>query len=329
VVDGMRVALTGATGFLGRALARALAQQGVDLHVLCRRTSDRSPLDGMAVTFHEGDVTIPESLHELVAGAEWIIHAAGQLGRATVPERAYQRLNVEGTRHVMAAALTTGDGPRVLHLSSPGVLGPTGSHPATEGAPYAPSSPYERSKAAAEQVALEFSERGLPVVIARPGFIYGPGDRHVLGMFRAVRRGRYFYIGGGRALCQPTFIDDAVAGMLACMSRGRAGEVYHLAGPRALTFREMGETIAAALGVSPPRLSLPRWPVMIGAAGLEIASRLTGREPPLSRTGVAFFSEDRVYSWEKARLELEYAPQHDLEDGVRCTVAWYRDRGWL
>lgn len=325
----MRAFITGATGFLGGALARALAQEGVEIHALRRPSADRRALEDVAITWHEGDVTVPQSLSGVLRGAEWIIHAAGRLGRAGVPDEAYRALNVDGTRNVMAAALATGSRPRVLHLSSPGVLGPTGREPVEEDAPFAASNPYERSKAAAELVALEFAAKGLPVVVARPGFIYGPGDRHVLGLFRAIQRGRFLYIGGGRHLCQPTYVADAVAGMLACLRRGRAGEVYHLAGPRPLTFRELGETIAAGLGVAPPRWNLPRWLAMLGATGLEALARVTGRAPPLSRTGAAFFSENRVFSWQKAHRELGYLPGYDLANGVLLTAAWYRRHGWL
>jgi nucleoside-diphosphate-sugar epimerase len=325
----MRVLITGATGFLGGALARALAREGAEIHALARPTADRSALHGVAVTWHEGDVIVPETLSGVMAGVAWIVHAAGRLGQAGVPEGVYHRLHVDGTRNVMAAALATGSQSRVLYVSSPGVLGPITGSPAAEEAPFAPSNPYERSKAAAERVALEFAARGLPVLICRPEFVYGPGDRHVLGLFQAVRRGQFFYIDGGRHLCHPTFVADAVAGMLLCLRCGRSGEIYHLAGPRPATFRELGETIATALGVRPPWVSLPRWSAMLGASGFEVLGRLSGRRPPLSRTGVAFFSEDRLYSWQKAHEELGYTPEYDLATGVAHAVAWYRQQGWL
>jgi len=325
----VRVFITGATGFLGGALARALAREGAEVHALARPSADRHVLEGETVTWHEGDVTAPTSLNDAMAGAAWIIHAAGRLGQAGVPDEVYHRLHVDGTRNVMAAALATGSQPRVLHVSSPGVLGPNTGGPATEDAPYAPNNPYERSKAAGEQVALEFASRGLAVVICRPGFVYGPGDRHVLGLFQAVRHGRFFFIDGGRHFCHPTFIADVVVGMVLCLRCGRSGATYHLAGPRPVTFRELGESIAAALGVRPPRMSLPRRSAMLGALGLEALGRVSGWKPPLSRTRVAFFSEDRQYSWLRAHEELGYTPEYDLATGVARTIAWYRQQGWL
>ena len=217
----------------------------------------------------------------------------------------------------------------MLHVSSCGVLGPIVGDPATEDTPLVPSNEYERSKAAAENVARDFVTRGLEVVIARPEFVYGPGDRHVLGLFRAIRRGHFFYINGGSYSCHPTFIGDVVEGMLLCLSRGRSGEAYHITGARPVTFREFGDTIAHALGVRPPSLSLPKWSASLGAAGLEAFGRLFAFAPPLSRSAVEFFTSDRRFSWQKAHNELGYSPRSDLEAGVDQTVQWYRERGWL
>jgi len=328
-LKGMRVFITGATGFLGGAVTRALALQGAEIHVVSRPTADRSALNAAVARWHDGDVTEPASLNSIFADAQCIIHAAGKLGQAGVPEQVYSRVHVEGTRNVLAAAAAAKTRPRVLHVSSPGVLGPITGEPATEDAPCRPTNPYERTKAAAEQVARQFATQGLPVVIARPEFIYGPGDRHVLRLYQAIDRRRFFYIDGGRHFCHPTFIDDAVQGMLLCLSRGKPGEVYHIAGPRPVTFRELGETIATNLGVRPPSMSLPRWLALTGAIGLEGLAALTGRTPPLSRTGVAFFSEDRRFSWNKSHNELGYTPQYDFPAGVARTVAWYRQQGWL
>ena len=130
-------------------------------------------------------------------------------------------------------------------------------------------------------------------------------------------------------MCHPTFIDDAVDGMLRCLEQGKPGEIYHITGPRPVTFRELATTIAAALDVPPPRLHVPRNLAIVGASGFEVLGKIMRKSPPLSRTGVAFFSEDRRFSWAKAERELSYRPQYDLKTGVEATIAWYRREGYL
>ena len=335
----MKIAITGVTGFVGGAMAGALAAEGHEIVGVARPLSTKKIGHGLVtkghlqintdmISWREGDVTDPASLRGVFDGVDWLIHAAGMLGQAGIPQDAYFRLHEDGTAYVLAEAARA-QVKRVLYVSSPGVLGPISGPPADETAPLAPSNPYERSKAAAERVALKFAQEGLPVVIARPEFIYGPGDLHVLGLYKAVGNGRFFTIGGGHHTCHPTYIDDAVTGMIAALKNGRAGDIYHITGPEPVAFRELGETIAEALNVSAPRINLPRWLAWLGAVGLELLFGAIGRQPPLSRTGVAFFSEDRRFSWQKAHLHLSYTPQFDLKRGVTATVNWYQEQGLL
>lgn len=322
------IAITGATGFIGGSLARALAAQGHDMVALARPSAARDHLSDLPITWVSGDVTDRDSLRGKFDGADWLIHAAGMLGRAGVPDQEYLTLHERGTLNVLAEAETAVIS-RILYVSSPGVLGPVAGPPADETAPLAPSNAYERSKAAAEQAARVFARGGLPVVIARPEFVYGPGDVHVLGLFKAVRDGRFFTIDGGSHTCHPTYINDAVNGMLLALQNGRPGEIYHITGPKPVTFRELGTTISAALDAPPSRWDLPKPLAMAGAAGLELLAKIIRRQPPLSRTGVAFFSEDRRFSWQKAHDELGYTPEFDLPTGVAATVAWYREHDLL
>lgn len=324
----MKVVVTGATGFVGGALVRALLDEGHEVVGVKRPSSSPPTLQSPNLTWVTGDIIDPASLHGVFDGADWLVHAAGMLGQAGVPERAYFELHEQGANNVLTEAKKAGVG-RVLYVSSPGVLGPISGPPADETAPLAPSNPYERSKAAAEQVAQTYAGAGLPLIIARPEFIYGPTDLHVLGLFRAVRDGRFFTINGGHHTCHPTYIDDAVTGLLLALQNGRSGQIYHITGPKPVTFRELGQTLAAALGVPAPRLNLPRGLAWLGAAGLELGLGLINKPPPLSRTGVAFFSEDRRFSWQKAHHELGYTPQFDLERGAVETVAWYRENGLI
>lgn len=320
------VAITGAAGFIGTALTQAILASGGRVRAMARPGSSSERLQAAGVTWTEADVTRPESLRGYFNGVDAVIHAAGMLGQAGVPESEYFRLHRNGTENVLAEIARSGEQPRVLYISSPGVLGPISGSPADETTPLAPSNPYERSKAAAEEVAQRYAAQGLPVVIARPEFLYGPGDRHVLGLFRAVQRGLFFYIGSGNYTCHPTYVADAVDGLVRCLWRGRPGEIYHITGPQPVTFRELGSTIAAALGVRPPWLRLPRPVALLAASVLEKA---LGSKAPLTRTGVAFFSEDRRFSWQKAHEQLAYTPAYDLATGVQHTVDWYRQHNWL
>jgi oxidoreductase len=324
----MKVAVTGGTGFVGGALIRALLADGHEVIALKRPSSPITPLQNLPINWIDGDVTDRSSLRGLFAGADWLIHAAGMLGQAGVPESRYFQLHEQGTQHVLDEAKQAGV-QRVLYVSSPGVLGPISGSPATEDAPLAPSNPYERSKAAAEQVAMAFAHDGLPLIIARPEFIYGPTDLHVLGLFKAVRDGRFFTIDGGQNSCHPTYIADAVTGMLLALQKGKLGQIYHITGPESVTFRQLGDTIAAALTVPPPKFNVPHWLALLGATGLELVGKLLKKQPPLSRSGVAFFSEDRRFSWKKAKDELGYLPQYSLQRGVAETVAWYQENNLL
>jgi dihydroflavonol-4-reductase len=324
-----KIVITGGTGFVGGALAQRLAESGHDVRVLARPNADRSRLAAYPVSWFEGDLLKPESLQGLLAGAEWVVHAAGMLGQAGIPEAAYHQIHAEGTRHLLTAVTQQAPQARVLHVSSPGVLGPITGPPADETTPFAPSNAYERSKAAGESIARIFASEGLDIVIARPEFVYGPGDLHVLGLFQAVKRGIFFYINGGRSLCHPTYIADAVKGMAACLENGRSGEIYHVMGETAVSFRELAETMAEVMQVRKPWLSIPKPAAWAGAVALELLGAVTGKTPPLSRSGVAFFSEDRYFSWAKAQQELGYVPDYSLKAGMAETVKWYEEQGLL
>jgi nucleoside-diphosphate-sugar epimerase len=323
-----RICVTGATGFLGAALARALVEQGSCMQGLVRPGANRNALAGSNINWHEGDITDPGTLDSFLSGAHAIIHSAGLLGRAGISEQEYFRVNAEGVRNLTTAALKTAPQARVVHISTAGVLGPSSELP-DETADPAPDNVYEKSKAAGERFALQSARAGLNVVIARPGFLYGPGDRHVLGLFQAIQRRRFFLIDGGLHLCHPTFIADAVVGILLCLERGRSGEIYNITGPAPVTFSGFAGNIASALGVTPPFVNLPNWAAYPAAALLEQLFLFTGKTPPLSRSGVDFFSQSRTASWHKAAIELGFQPRYDVATGVGATVAWYREQGWI
>ena len=158
-------------------------------------------------------------------------------------------MNVGGTERVLEAAARAGVR-RFVHTSTVGVHGDVRNPPADESAPFEPGDVYQETKAEAETLALRFHrERGLPVVVLRPGAIYGPGETRLLKLFRAIARGRYAIVGSGRAYYHPVYIDDLVEGYLLALERPEAvGEAFIIAGPSYVTQRELAETIARATG---------------------------------------------------------------------------------
>lgn len=324
----MTVFLTGGTGFVGGALLQALLNQGHQVTALARRLPDNGFEDRPGLRWVRGDITQDGPWPAAITGHDTVVHAAGRLGVFGVSEAAYNLLHVEGTRRVLYGAEAAGV-KKILYVSSPGVLGSTDGPPQRETAPYQPTNPYERSKAQAEKLVRQRAATGVPVVIVRPEFMYGPGDLHVLGLFQAVHSGRFFLINGGRSTCHPTYIDDGVNGMLLALERGRPGEIYHIAGEAPVPFQDFIAEMARALKCRPPRLSLPRPLTLAAATVLEQLGRWTGITPPLTRSAVDFFSTSYRFSWEKARQELGYEPQVPLAIGLEKTVAWYRQNGYL
>lgn len=326
------VLVTGATGFTGGHLARHLARQGHAVAALVRPQSaakmDALRRDGIEVRV--GDLTDGPAVARAADGCQVIYHIAATYREAGQGEAAYTAINVEGTRHVLDAARAAGVS-RVVHCSTGGVHGHIEHPPADENAPFAPGDVYQRTKLEGERLAAEFGRRtGLEVVIVRPIGIYGPGDLRFLKMFRGIARGNFPMLGRGEVFYHLTFIDDLVRGVeLAGTTPGAAGREYIIGGPEYTTLNELASLIARELGVAPPRLRLPVWPVWIAGALCEAVCVPFGVEPPLYRRRVDFYRKSRAFTTARARRELGYNPAIDLRTGIRRTAAWYREQGLL
>ena len=167
-------------------------------------------------------------------------------------------------------------------------------------------------------------------MIARPTGIYGPGDRRLLKLFRGVARRRFVILGSGRIFYHLTYIDDLVEGFRLCGEVPQAaGRTYILAGGEVTTLDVLVRLIADEAGVAPPSLRLPVWPFWTAGAVCEAVCAPFGIEPPLYRRRVDFFTKSRAFDISRARAELGYAPAVALRDGIRRTLSWYRDKGWL
>lgn len=325
----MRVALTGATGYTGSHVLQTLLARGDEVTALARAGSGRPDVAGR-VRWVEGDLASGRGLDGLVQGAQGVLHLAAVYRTAGHPDAYYRDVNVGGTERLLEVASRAGV-ERFVHTSTVGVHGDVRSPPADESSPLAPGDIYQRTKAEAEVLALDFHRtRGLPVVVVRPGAIYGPGDTRLLKLFRAIARKRYAVVGSGRAFYHPVFIDDLVRGFLLVLEHPQAvGEAFILAGPRYVSQRELAQVVARATGGRVWPLPIPAWPLQLAGAACEAVCVPFGIEPPLHRRRVEFWTKSRAFSIEKARRRLGYAPLVDLEEGIGRTAAAYRQAGWL
>jgi nucleoside-diphosphate-sugar epimerase len=322
----MRAFVTGASGFVGSRLVSRLLDSGWTVRAFDLGPAPAVPSD---LEYVQGDVCDAAAVGDSMRGIEVVFHLAAALGAARLGEKGFLAVNEGGTRTVLEAALSRGV-KRVVHFSSAGVLGHVAENePAGETHALDPRDAYDRTKLAGERAALEYAGRGLDVVIIRPGWVYGPGDRRTFKLIRTIARGRFVMVGRGRAKQTPIFVDDLVRGTMQAAEKGRAGEIYNLAGSEVLTVREMAEAIAAACGRTLPRPRIPMGPARAAGAILGGAFGLIGKEAPLNPSRLAFFLHPKPLAIGKARAELLFAPRMDFRRGMELTAAWGRRNGWI
>ncbi|HZU66722.1 MAG TPA: NAD-dependent epimerase/dehydratase family protein [Ktedonobacteraceae bacterium] len=323
--------VTGATGFLGSALVMELVRQKQPVRILARDAQKARAQFGDAVDIIVGDINDEEQVRRAVDGTNIIYHLVGRLYHPSTPAELYYRTHVEGTRTLLNACKGQSQLRRIVHCSTTGVHGETGKTPAAEDAPFAPTNPYEVTKLEAEVLALRaWKEDGLPVSVARPGLVYGPGDLHLLGFFSSINKGLFRVIDGGKALLHPIYIDDMTAAFLLCAGRPEAiGRSYNFADDHPVTIRELATAIAHALDKELPGGSIPLWLANLASDIFALVPGMQGEKAPLTRSRVKFLTRSRVYDTSRARNELGFSPRVQLEEGMRRTAEWYRKHKYL
>ena len=323
--------VTGATGFVGSAVARALIARGRRVRVLARPNSDRRNLAGLAVEIAEGAMEDPRSLARAVAGCRYVYHVAADY-RIWVPDPAPMfRANVDGTRDLLTAALDAGV-ERVVYTSSVATLGlvPGGSaDEETQNSIDDMIGPYKRSKFMAEEVTRGLArERGLPVVIVNPSTPVGPGDIKPTPTGRLIveaARGQMpAFVDTGLNIVH---VDDVAEGHLAAAEKGRIGERYILGGEN-MALAEILAEVAQAVGRRPPWLRVPHGVLFPVAIGAELAARVSGRDPFVTLDGVRMSRKKMYFTSEKASRELAYAPR-PAREAIADAVTWFEANGYL
>jgi dihydroflavonol-4-reductase len=323
--------VTGATGFVGSAVARALLRAGHPVRVLARPQSDRRNLKDLEVEIAEGSLTEPDSLAAAVEGCRYLFHVAADY-RLWVPDPAAMfQVNVEGTRHLMLAALAAGV-EKIVYTSSVAVLGIVKGGVADEATPSRAEDmigPYKRSKFEAEEAVRELVEQqGLPAVIVNPSTPIGPGDIKPTPTGRIIvetARGRMpGFVDTGLNVAH---VEDVALGHLLAARAGEIGRRYILGGDNLELAEILAETARAA-GRRAPALRFPRAAALPIAAGAEVLARLTGGSPFATVDAVKMARKKMFFSSQRAIDELGYAPR-PAKVAIADAVAWFAANGYL
>jgi dihydroflavonol-4-reductase len=324
--------LTGATGFVGSAVARKLLSEGLAVRALVRSGSNRSNLEGLDLNLVEGDIRDAELLHRVMHGVRYVFHVAADYRLWAPDPKEIFATNVDGTRAVMASALEAGV-ERVVYTSSVATLRlPDNGGAADETAPLDQADAigaYKQSKVLAERLVERMvAEANLPVVIVNPSTPIGPRDVRPTPTGRIVveaASGRMpAFVDTGLNLVH---VDDVAAGHIAALRRGRIGERYILGGEN-LTLGQMLAEIARLAGRRAPTVKLPRpliYPIAYAAEGI---ARITKREPFVTVDGLRMAKYRMFFSSAKAERELSYRARPAVE-ALADAYRWFLDAGYL
>jgi dihydroflavonol-4-reductase len=322
--------VTGATGFVGSAVVRALLGAGHSVRVLARPGGNRHNLAGLPVSLAEGNLEDDASLQAAVAGCQFLFHVAADYRLWVRDPAAMLRTNVDGTRNLMRAAAAAGVS-RIVYTSSVATLGHCLDGPSDETTPSTltdMTGPYKRSKFLAEkEVQKMIRDEGLPAVIVNPSTPIGPGD------IKPTPTGRLIveaasgkvpaYVDTGLNVVH---VDDVAAGHLLALEKGTIGERYVLGGDNLLLAEILG-MIAKTVGRRPPVVKLPRLPLYPLAVAAEAWGRLSGNEPFLTLDGLKMAKWKMWFSSVKAEKALGYT-HRPAPQAIADAIGWFRDNGY-
>ena len=329
----LNVLITGGTGFIGSRLALRCLEEGHSVRVLgqennAAESETSAMLAGSGAEVLLVSITDQQKVAEALQGVDVVYHLAAAQHEANIPDSRFWEVNVNGTRNILEASVTAGV-KRLVYGSTIGVYGSAPNGTLDEDSPLRPDNIYGVTKLEAEKLALSFAAQ-LPVVAIRISETYGPGDRRLLKLFKAIKKNRFFVIGKGTNLHHPIFIDDLIRGLIhAAANQAINGKVLILSGKEPVTTNQMASTIAAEVGGKVPRWHAPLLPFLSLAVAMAKTMGPLGMQPPLHPRRMDFFRTSFIFSGVQAAQALEFTPQIGFKEGVRQTASWYTEMGYL
>jgi len=321
--------VTGATGLVGSHLVEQLLAQDVRPRCLVRETSDTALLEQLGVERVTGDVTDPpERLRDLIGDAEMVFHCAAMVDD-WAPREAMVRVNVEGVQHMLAACTDLPSLRRFVMVGSMVVFGMGPQNNLDETAPLVHTGDnYNYTKILACKAALSAArEHGVPVVICRPPYIYGPRDRQFFPrLFESLRDGLLKFIGDGN---QPITLVYALNLVRALILTSQAdldpGEVFLVTDGESITRRELVELTCEEMGYPMPTDHVPVGVARVAMPIVELLAKIKHERPILNRFKMKFMATPMTFNISRARARLGYEPLEPLRDSLRKTIRWYRE----
>lgn len=325
---GERVLVTGATGFIGSHLVDELLWKDYQVAALVRETSDLRWLRGKRVELIYGDLLGKGELPSL-KGYSYIFHLGG--ATKAVRRRDFFHINHEGTERLLEAARRSKGVKRFVYLSSQAAAGPsTPERPKTEQDPPCPVSPYGISKLKGEEAVLSCRDR-FPVTILRPCAVYGPRDAYMFEIFKRISKGVIPLLGKEPMYLSFCYVEDLVHALLLSIQRDHpSGEVFFIADGERYTWDQFADVVASVLKVKLRKVHIPLWAAWFYATLSDGWGLARGRPAAFHRSKCAEASHHHwVCDITKAKKVLGFRPRFRLEAGLKVTVAWYKNKGWL